>query len=212
MHKTCLVLGLTFLLTACGAAPLSAVDRAAGGFAAAGKLSGGKAGGGKRDAGKLVTKKPASPLPANAALMFRVIDADADGAVTNAEWPYDEAAILRGATPHATADKNGDGRIVENEWTAFALVRFKDAPFAAVDIADGFLRVDLDASEKLTADEVGLFVGWLPGHVRASLYLDSEPIAAWVKAGDLNRDFALDRAELDRLLGQLMVRRFGDVG
>lgn len=215
MRKTCLALGLTFLLAGCGAAPMTAADRASGGFAAAAKLGGGKAGGtggGKRDAGKLVSKKPVSPVPTNAGLMFRLLDANADGAVTPAEWPYDAASIERGATPHATADKNHDGRIGEDEWMAFATARFQDAPFVAVDIAEGFLRVDLDASEKLTADEVGLFIGWLEAPVRASLYLDGEPISAWVKAGDLNRDFALDRAELERLLAQLMVRRFGDVG
>lgn len=223
MRKTCLGLALTLLLAGCAATPLMAVDRAAGGFAAAGKAPGGKTpggklggapsgGAGKRDAGKLVSVKPASPLAANVASMFRVMDGDGDGAISAAEWPYDEAAIVRGATPHATPDKDRDGRIGEAEWTAFGMARFKDAPFAAVDAAEVFGRVDLDASEQLTADEVGLFIRALAPRVRDSLYLDSEPVSAWVKAADLNRDFAVERSELERLLGRLMVKRFGDVG
>ena len=207
MRFLSLALGLSLLLTGCSAPSLMAASRPDGAFAAAGKAPANK-----RDVGKLVTKQPVSPLPLNVALVFRVLDANADGAIATDEWPYDDAAISRGAVPHATADRSRDGRITAEEWTTFATARFKEAPFARVLIADGFVRADLDATDALTADEVGLFVRALPASVAASLYLDSEPIAAWVKAADTDHDFALSLAELELLLGELMVRRFGDVG
>lgn len=208
--RVLLPLTLSLLLTACGGPSLLGAERAAGGFAAAGK-QGGKQQPTRKEPVKQAAK-PSAALAANVALMFKIMDEDADGAIVASEWPHDSDAVSRGATPHATPDKDRDGRIDAAEWTAFGLVRFKAAPFAAAEIEAGLLRADLDASTKLTADEVGLFIGGLPAATRASLYLDDEPVSAWVKAGDRDRDFALDRTELERLLGQLMIRRFGDVG
>lgn len=209
MRKTTLVLALTVLLAGCGVGPQTAATRAGGAYGAA--AAGKKPTTGKRDGGKLVSAGPGSPIAANVALMFATIDEDHDRAIVAAEWPYDADSLLRGATPHAVPDKDRDGRVSEAEWTAFGMARFKDAPFAQVDVAADFLKVDLDASNALTADEVGLFIGGLAAPVRASLYLDQESVSAWVKAADLDMNFAVDRAELDRLVGELMVRRFGDV-
>ena len=163
--------------------------------------------------GKL--KKPTTTVNPTVAktveMVFRVLDRNADGAIDALEWPFDADLIARGAPALALADADEGKKVEPAEWAAFATPRFTGPAFALVDLPAGLAKADKDGDGKLTPDETTAFFKALTAATRESLYLDTQPAAKWVEQADKNKDFALDKGELEHLLTGLIVRRMGDL-